>query len=489
MRRANLTASLARNPGTLAPRHFNRASRGMASLLAMLFLVLFSAMAIGFFAEVTSSAQVAVSGRRVSEAQVAAESGIAFIRYHLSALSIARDNPDRMMEEISQQLSDRLNGTENLGGASGAVGYDDVKLRIEIPAGANNYVRTPNGSGFKVFIDMNTDRTLRLSAVGRYGSVTSGLGRGIQVTFKPAQLAAPLLGYGVAGRGPVSVQGNGTIRGVPDPTYGSLLITSTTNPALTMTGPSEISGDIYLTNSAATTSVAANCSIGGTTDPVLRAGHIHKLSGAPPEFPVIDTELFRPYATTTWTAATGLTVRNCIVRANTNPSFASGTNILGVLYVETPNILTFSGTCTLRGVIASQTPPTGSLATNVLRFSGQATAFDASTLDASFGDVRTFTGSSIVCPGFDVQFSGGYAAISGTIVSSKLTFSGTAGGNISGSVIGLGNQVLTITGSSQVFLERPATAQWPAGVYFRSKYVPGSDSYLEKSADALQFVP
>jgi hypothetical protein len=461
----------------------------MASLLAMLFLVLFSAMAIGFYAEVTSSAQDSYANRRINEAQLTAESGLAFIKYHLSTLQVAHDTPDRMMEEISQQLGDRLNGTENLGGASGTVGYDDVKLRIEIPDGRDNYVRLPNGSGFKVFIDMNTDRTLRLSSIGRYGSVTSGLGRGIQVTFKPAQIPAPLLAFGMAGRGPVSVQGNGVVRGVPDPTYGSLLITTTTNPALTMTGPSEVSGDLWLTNPSATTSIAANCSLGGTIDPVLRATHIHKITGPAPEFPVIDTDVFKPYATTTWTAATGLTVRNCIVRANTNPNFASGTTILGVLYVETPNICTFSGSCTIRGIVASQTPSTGTLATNVLKFSGQASAFDASTLDASFGDIRTFTGASIVTPGFDVQFSGGYAAISGTIVSSKLTFSGNAGGNISGSVIGFGNQVLTVSGNSQVFLQRPATNQWPAGVYFRSKYVSGTDSYLEKSADVLQFAP
>jgi hypothetical protein len=199
--------------------------------------------------------------------------------------------------------------------------------------------------------------------------------------------------------------------------------------------------------------------------------------------------VFKPYATSTWTAATGTTVRNCRVAAGSNPNFAAGTTILGVLYVETPNVVTFSGNCTIRGVIASQTPFTGSLSSNVLRFSGQATAFDASTLDATFGDIRTFTGSSIVCPGFDIQFSGGYASISGTVVSSKLTFSGNAGGNISGSVIGLGNQVLTVTGSSQVFLQRPATSQWPVGVYFRSKYLPVIDSYLEKSADAVQFAP
>src|SRR6478672_2352406 len=111
----------------------DRRRKAMASVLAMLFLVLFSAMAIGFYAEVNSSAQVAYTNRRLHEAQVAAESGLAFIKYHLSALSIMRDTPDRMMEEMAQQLGDRLNETENLGGSTGTIGYDPVKVRIEIP--------------------------------------------------------------------------------------------------------------------------------------------------------------------------------------------------------------------------------------------------------------------------------------------------------------------------------------------------------------------
>src|SRR5689334_191673 len=202
-RRATLRPFCGRR-GTQPNSHGRPATRGMASVLAMLFLVLFSAMVIGFYAEVTASAQVATSNRRIQETQLAAEAGIAFIKYHLSALQIAHDTPDRMMEEISQQLGDRLNGTENLGGASGTVGYDDVKLRIQIPAERDNYVRLPSGSGFKVFIDMNTDRSLKLSSVGRYGCVTSSLGRGIEVQFKSDQIPAPLLGYGMAGRGPVS---------------------------------------------------------------------------------------------------------------------------------------------------------------------------------------------------------------------------------------------------------------------------------------------
>jgi hypothetical protein len=252
-----------------------------------------------------------------------------------------------------------------------------------------------------------------------------------------------------------------------------------------MSGPSEISGDVYITHPAATTSIGAGCSIGGTTDPVLRLNHIHRIPTVP-EFPTVDTEVFRPFVTNTYNFATGNRLRNCLIPRNANPTFSSGATVDGILFVETPNVITFSGDCTIRGVIVSQTPYTGDHTTNVMRFSGQVTSFDASTLDPTFGDIRDFIGSSIIAPGFHVQFSGGYAAISGTIASSKLSFSGRAGGNITGHILGVSNQALTVSGNSELFLQQPATSQWPAGVYFRSRYVPRTESYLERPANVVQ---
>ena len=227
---------------------------------------------------------------------------------------------------------------------------------------------------------------------------------------------------------------------------------------------------------------------------MARAANIIKVPGPPPEFPVINTDAFRPYATSTYTALSGNKLKNCRIPANTGTAllplqFGTGATIDGVLFVETPNVIRFNGTCVIRGVIVSQTPFTGTTANNILAFAGQVTSYDASTLDASYGDVRKFTGSSIICPGFNVQFSGGYAAMSGTVASSQLTFSGSAGGNIKGHVLGVGSQVLTVTGNSQVFLERPATTQWPAGVYFRSKYVPQIASYMEVTPEDAIIIP
>ena len=159
------------------------------------------------------------------------------------------------------------------------------------------------------------------------------------------------------------------------------------------------------------------------------------------------------------------------------------------MYIESPNVVKFSGSCNVRGVIVGPNTTSGGIANNVITFAGQVTADDISTLPATSdfpASLRAMTGSSILANGFNVQFSGGYAAISGTLASSQLTFSGTAGGNIKGQVLGMGTQALVVSGSSQVFLERPPTNKWAAGTFFRSRYVPNKDTYLEIPATSVQ---
>ena len=462
--------------------------RGMTSLLAMLYLVIFSAIALGFYTQTNAGRQISSNEQRLNEAHVAAESGVAFLKYHLSALNVAYKQPAQRLEEIYMQLAERLDGSASLGG--GIIGYDGNA--IYIPDGTHSYVRThPGGPGFRARIKIKNDHSLQVKFVGRHSATTKGVGRGIEVTFKTEERVAPLFKYGMASRGQVIVSGEGEIRGVPDPAYATILVTTGTNPAVTMTGPSEISGDIHLSNASAFTSINSSCTVGGDTGALI-PNHIKKVPLADvPEFPAIDTSIFIPYIKSTYTLASGSNVKNIRIPAGTGTSaspvkFASGATVDGIMYIESPNWVKFEGTATIRGVIVGPNTASGGLAANVIQFAGQATAHDISTLPPGpdFPDgLRALTGSSILANGFDVQFAGGYAAISGSIASSKLTFTGTAGGTITGHVLGLSNQVLSVSGKSQVLLQKPSTNKWPAGVFFRSRWVPNKDSYLEVPAD------
>src|SRR5688500_7342568 len=67
-----------RGPPRLRPRR-----RGTACVLAMTFLVLLSALSLGFYASTTMSSQIASNEDRLLTARLSAESGMEFMRYQL----------------------------------------------------------------------------------------------------------------------------------------------------------------------------------------------------------------------------------------------------------------------------------------------------------------------------------------------------------------------------------------------------------------------
>jgi hypothetical protein len=482
----------------------------MVSLLAMLYMVIFSALALGFYAQVTLSAQITANERSQHRAQLAAESGVRFTRQLLSKLEVKYCPEPDLMNAVYNQLYDLMADSGNLEYGMQEVGLVDMGTRIVIPKDPYAIISLGEKDyGFRTEIRRN-GRQLVVTIAGYGGRASRGMGRGIEYTYTPDEIPAPLLQqFGIASNGQVSLAGNGLLKGNPTAAHGSVYITTNLNPVLTMTGPSEITGDVYIRNSAATMSIAAGCMIGGTSDPIERAKHIHKPWPAPwtdptkpappePEMPVVDTAVFMPYVTANYSSAMGNKIKNVRILANSGTAasplkFAAGATVDGIVYIESPNYIKFEGDCKIRGLIVGQNPTSldgANLPLNTLVFAGQVTSYDASTLDpAVYGDITKFTGTSLVVPRFDVQFSGGYAAISGSICSHKLTFTGKAGGNITGNIIGMGNQILSISGSSEVWISRSPSQKWPAGMFFRSRWIPAPNTYREVSVPRLEKSP
>ena len=68
---------------------------GVAYVLAMLYMLLFTVLGIGFYATAsTISVQIAKNDRSAADAQAAAESGMEFVRYQLGQLRIPTDTSD-----------------------------------------------------------------------------------------------------------------------------------------------------------------------------------------------------------------------------------------------------------------------------------------------------------------------------------------------------------------------------------------------------------
>ncbi len=451
------------------------ARHGIASVLAMLYLVLFSTLAIGFYAATTTIAETSNNYRKIAEAQNAADTGMQFIRYQLAMMSIPATTPqDQLFPAVVAQLSAQMNNTGNLAG--GTIASDGTT--IFIPGSTSQTISLDaNNVRFRARVCQNGQQ-LRVIVNG-YSS--SGLKRSVQMDYSVAQRASAIFDYGVASKSAITMNGNVNISGLTNPAAGSVLsATYSTNTPLSMIGNCSVSGDVSLVNPNSNVSISSSSSIAGSTSASTYASHIHK-GVEMPEFPTIDTSAFAPYATTVISAArpAGRSFSNIRIAANTNPSFAANTTITGVVYIETPNKVSFAGNLTLQGVVVVQNNPTGNTTTNTISFGGNVSMSGVETLPDSFGNLRTLTGSAVLAPDFAVSFAGNFGSVSGSIVASKMAFSGNAGGTITGSVINLDDTAMTFSGNDTIKIQSRGTNNFPAGVKFGSDYVPLADTYLE----------
>jgi len=464
-------------------RFDQRKRRGITSVLAMMYLVLFSCLAVGFYAHVTTAVQVSGNERHSKQAMLSAESGMDFMRYLLGNVDIpASTSPDQIWPMLCTQIKQQLDGTANIGGVTLATPSGETMTipTITLDSSGSTLSATLIHSGEKVIVQvMGT------------GSDTN-VKRTLQITYARAERASAIFDYGVASKSAISLSGNAQITGSAGAlSRGSVLTTTTADHPLTMTGAPSISGDFSYTNASGTNNYA-NGSIGGYTATSSQfANHVHSGVVAP-EFPEVDTSAFAPYVPSA-TAAPGAQViaadppssrtsfTNIRIKANANPHFAAGSKFTGVVYIETPNQVTFSGGATIQGVIVVQNNPTGTTATNSITFNGNVTHQGVETLPNSgaFAGLPKLTGSFLLAPKFDVVMKGNNNQIGGTIVTGMLDISGNAGANVTGSVINLEDTGVSLTGSSDIIISSTGTTNYPTGIVFGNHYAPLPDTYQE----------
>ncbi|HEV8605966.1 MAG TPA: hypothetical protein VGQ99_11395 [Tepidisphaeraceae bacterium] len=443
----------------------------MTALLAMLYLALIASLAVGFYASTNSASMVTENEKRTSMALMSCESGMDFMRFHMDQVTIPYGTTQtQLFGKLYSELKLQLEDTGNMG--SKTIANDGAF--ITIPSDPSQYIKLdPKGGEFRVIIE-NLGQKVEVKIVGRYAGYEAR--RAVQMKFDLAEKASHIFDYGMASKGAISTAGTSRIRGATDPTKGSILSTSTAANPVSINGK-EVSGDISIVNPTGTVTFGGGASIGGSTDPVdIMTNHIHKGISAP-EFPAIDTDAFKAYATNPYVGGTNLV--NVRIPANSNPHFNSGVNIQGVLYIESPNNIVFNGNVNVQGVIVTQNNPIGNLSTNVLTFSGSVSASPVSTLPESFGDLRMLTGSFLLAQGFQANFTGNFGTINGAIIADKIGFTGNAGGTVMGSIVSLTNNPLVVNGTSEIIIASTGTTDYPAGVFFSSRYAALPDTYEE----------
>lgn len=498
----------------LSRQRYPRSSRdlGFSSVLAMLFLVLFSTLAVGFFVSSTMSAQIARNDKSLSLAQAAADAGMQFVRYQFDQMVIP-PNPANLLFSAATALNSQIGGSANMNNTAVVVTNNPITLNgvvynseIYIPGPSSwTNVDLNTGTKFKaVIVQSGTNLVATVDGAGPLASVT----KGIQLQYNMAPRAGAILNYGVAAAGTVGTAGSSYIQGMPA-TMGSVLSADMSNPTPVVIAGRYVTGDVSVTNPSASIAVAAGSSIGGVSVPQTQIPQ-HEHFGVPdPTFPWIDTTPFvtaanaGPVAMSTYPYSAGtvnsnVTLTNIVIPPNTNPKFTGGVTINGVLEVQMPNVVTFKGNATINGVIIQtpgvvQTPvPAGIYdpTNNQINFSGSvfATPLSAMPTDnpAYSAGLVGLGGSFLLAPGFAVNMTGNFGTIGGSIVAGTVNMSGNAGGTVQGSVVAVydssasgSSSSVYLNGSSDIIISSTGTTNYPTGMSFGNNFTPLPGTYME----------
>lgn len=465
----------------------------------MLFMVLFSVMSLGLYSAATVSTQVSYNDSHNMRSLMAAENGMHFIRYQLYSLDIPYGQWDTQttFNMVASQLHTKLDGTTNM---RDAVNNNCYNPSTTIDAGGNNVLYIPGrtGSGSTAVQHwMQLDGTsscymtitqsstnLVVKVVGRFGNAASNPDRAVQLTYNPAENNADIFSYGVASKSAVTMNGNVSITGTAGHLdNGSVLSTTAAAVPLSMTGGPSISGDFAYTNTAASNSYGNGTIAGVTPSNADFPNHV-KLLNTPPDFPVIDTTVFKQ-AVTTWNNPPGSGSVYTNVKLPPGSYTLNNATINGILYVMQPNNIRFGGNTTINGSIVVDNSISGTYATNVIDFQGGVTSNTMASITNSgvlaelTAAEKALTGAFVLAPNFKVSFGGNFHTVNGTIVADRMSFSGNAQGTIQGTIVNMKDTLVSFSGNNTITIASQGTTNYPAGVYFGSHYKPAPDTYAE----------
>jgi hypothetical protein len=253
------------------------------------------------------------------------------------------------------------------------------------------------------------------------------------------------------------------------------MYSSATGAAITV-GSGSISGSVSVSASNATISLGK-----------ASAGSVNY--NAPPiTMPTVDRSAYAPLATNIVDSTTNVSsgvFTNIRIKANTNPVFGSVT-ILGVMYVEAPNNVQFGNNVSFTGVIVADDPPVGSPdSANCIYFNNCTTLNGVEQLPntSAFQQLINMPGTSILAPGFTVQFKNNFGSIDGTIAVKNLIAKNNLNATLNGSILIYGSGGLDFMNNSDVNVDMSLSQydRVPPGFqgYGQPQIVSLPDTYVE----------
>lgn len=419
-------------------------ARGTVMILSMVFVILFASMGFAMFTMATRNVRVADNQRDANRALESALSGLEVMNYYMNQVVMPGSTP------ITQRFS---------------VMRDQVEAKLAI--GESIALSDSGSTSFVAQLQPINNDEFRIRVTG----CAEGLTRTVDTNYTFGVREQTVFDFGVATKGPLRLSGNIQLDGTNIAVEADVYIESQNDDnVLSIIGNSQIAGDVKVTNpDGVVTLQGGKAGIGGETGQAAIDNHVR--TGVPPtEFPVPNTKHFEQYVgdqiiDASTDTSSNRTFTNARVVAGTNPHFSGNTTIDGVLFIESPNVVVFSGNCNITGVIVADGDVNDDSGSNQLIFLGSVSSRSTAELpdDSQFDGLRDETGTFVIAPGFKASFGGNFDTLNGVIAANGIEFFGNAGGTIAGSVINYADAPMTLSGNSDLYFNRSGITEVPAG--------------------------
>ena len=437
--------------------------RGVVLIIAVLFVAIFSSFGLAMLTMSSTNVQVADNHYKANRALESAQSGLDVMRYWLGRVSMPGDtSPSYRFGTLTNRLNTEMTNSGIY--PDQAYGDDGYPTALNLN---DVVVNSLAGQGFSASIKKTDNLDIvQLDITGNADSFS----RTVRVNYSFGTRAHNVFDYGVATRGPLNLSGNIDMNGATVAVEADVYIEShNNNEALSIIGNSQIAGDATIINpDAYVTLQGGQAGIGGETgDDALE----HVTIGAEPaEFPVPLTSHFEQYVQNVFDPAVDdtsadATYENIRIPGGTNPNFSGNVTLNGIVFIESPNIVTFTGNVNITGIIIGDGDMNDNSGTNQLIFLGNVSSSPVTALPETeqFAQIREETGTFLMAPGFSASFGGNFDTLSGAIAANGINFFGNAGGTINGSILNYSDTPMTFSGNSDLYFNRSGITEVPAG--------------------------
>jgi Tfp pilus assembly protein PilX len=431
--------------------------KGAVLIVAMIFVVIFSALAVSMATMSGTNAQLASNQHKVGCALGSATSGLEVERYWLDTVIFPSDTPEnKYFSTIMNTLESNMDANS----------ITNISLKKNTGAILPVSLDSASGQIFSGQMSISNTDPYILEVYSTGGD--SQIKRTIKVDFAIEPYEHPIFNFGLATKGPLNYTGNPTTVGALEAWEADIYIESAGSAnALSVVGNTNFHGDIMIGNPAANANFGGDILIDGDQNQDAIDNHVH-IGVEPVDFPEPDTARFTPYATgDVINSSTDLgtytnNLVNCSIAAGTNPTFPKSVIIQGILLIESPNVVTFSQNVALQGIIVGQGDPAVDPATDRIDILGN---FASSPYPPGieFDAIRAEEGSSIVAPGFAMSFQGNFSTLEGVVAVSGVHFSGNVNAQIKGTIINYSDDPMVIEGNATMTFDRSASTKVPAG--------------------------